>query len=243
LTEITNSVVKGVVTVVREIGTLLQMWWESWKEEITEVIKKICNAFGVKHWSDITVQGRRILAIAEPDQMREIAGTILAEKHLLADSEATVRPEQDQVICADEAITSCNVGNNLVEEEAQTTLSYDDEIISIHARFVDIQRCKNPADFLRYMKFVCKFVQNEFEEEKANNKKVWEIVRELNPDTKIEDFYSKCGISGNPDTYFLQEVLKDFRDDGKKGFTRLKYMYDSQNATSSAQEEAGQEFF
>jgi hypothetical protein len=41
LTEITNSVVKGVVTVVREIGTLLRMWWESWKEEITEVIKKI----------------------------------------------------------------------------------------------------------------------------------------------------------------------------------------------------------
>jgi hypothetical protein len=69
------------------------------------------------------------------------------------------------------------------------------------------------------MKFVCKFVQNEFEEKKANNKKMWEIVREFNPDTKIEDFYSKCGICGNPDTYFLQEVLKNFRDDGKRGFT------------------------
>jgi hypothetical protein len=59
---------------------------------------------------------------------------------LLADSETTVRPEQGQVVCEDEAITLCNVGNNLVDEEAQTTLSYDGEIISIHAKFVDIQR-------------------------------------------------------------------------------------------------------
>jgi hypothetical protein len=245
LTEITKSLLKGLVTVTRyvmEIGKHLHSFWESWNEEITEVINKICKAFGVKHWSDITIRGHKCLEGVLLDQMREIAATVLAERNSLANSGTTGRPQLSLGNAAG-GITSCNGNNSLVDEEAQTALSYQDEVINIQAKFVDLQMCKNPADFLTYQKFVCKFVQSEFEKEKLKYKEMWEMVQNFNIDAKKEDFYKMCKITGNPNNHFLQEVLKKFTDKEKDGFFQLKFAYDSQNATSSAQEESGQSFF
>jgi hypothetical protein len=210
LIKITESLLKGLITTAQyvwENRKLLKMWWVSWNEEISEVIRKICQAFGVKDWSDIIIQGCKILEEGTPGLMRWIACVLLTERNSLPENEAT------------------------------------DEIIKISAKFADLQGCKNAEDLLTYMRFVCKFVRSEFEREKANNKKMWEMVREFSPNSKIEDFYRKCGISGNPDAYFLQTVLEKFREKGSEGFFLLKFAYDSQNAISSAQEEAGQSFF
>jgi hypothetical protein len=54
------------------VGEALHTDWELWKKEIAEVTEKICTAFGVKHWSQISV--------AQHARIREVAGTVIAER-------------------------------------------------------------------------------------------------------------------------------------------------------------------
>lgn len=240
LVAFTKRVMKGVMsmpTYIVESGKLLDRWWEEWNEEINGVIIKICGAFGVKHWSDIIIQGHRILEDVARGQMREIAGTVIAEENSLENCGTAV---DDNVVGGTRV---CDGKNTFIHEGTQTDLSYRDEVIFIHSKFVDSQICGNPNDFFRYLKFVCKFVQSEVEKEKLNFDKMWTIIQKLKPDTKIEEFYKEYGISGNANNYFLQEVLKGFKDEEKDGFFKLKYAYNSQNAATSAKKETEQSFF
>ena len=57
LIEITKSLLRGLTSMCNyalEVGKLLHQFWESWNEEISEVVDIICRAFGVKHWSELS---------------------------------------------------------------------------------------------------------------------------------------------------------------------------------------------
>jgi hypothetical protein len=252
LFEITERLWKGLISMrdcVVEVRELLVNFWESWKEEIAKVAERICKEFGVKHWSEIVIRGLRLLAGAEPCYIREMAGTLITEKRSLVNCGTTVMPSQQrQVISGHDAVGGTvshnnNGPNSLVVEETETSVSYDDEVISILAKFVGRQGCRNPADFAEYMTFICKFVKSQFLEEKSHYEKTWAAVKKFSPDVNVEDFVKEYGISGNPNNHFIQEVFKKFRSEEKDGFTLLKLAYDSQNVCTSAQKLGGQTSF
>jgi hypothetical protein len=94
-----------------------------------------------------------------------MASTLIAEKRSLVECGSTAMPShQRQAISDNGAVVGTNDGpNSLVVGETQTYESYDDEIANIHAKFVDQKKCRNPADFCRYMAFICKFVRGNFQ--------------------------------------------------------------------------------
>jgi hypothetical protein len=252
LIEITKHVLKGVITTCNyalKVGEILHTFWETWNREITEVADKICQAFGVKHWSEIVIGGCRLLAGTEPHYIREVAGNLIAEERSLVKCGTTVMPsQQSQVICDHDAVGGTashinNEPNSLVDEETETSVSYDDEVINILAKFGGIQGCRNPKEFAKCMTFICKFVKSQFQEEKSRYEKAWKMVKHFNPDANVDDFVKQYGISGNPNNHLIQEVFKKFRNEDKGGFTLLKLAYDSQNASTSAQKEDGQSSF
>jgi hypothetical protein len=68
LSAITKMLLKGLTAVkeyAREVVDLLHIFWEKWNEEIKIIAIEICQAFGVKNWSDIIVKGSRILQGSE----------------------------------------------------------------------------------------------------------------------------------------------------------------------------------
>jgi len=237
LTEIAGSMYDYIV----KIGEFLRKFWERWNKERDDVTDKIYQTFGAKHWSQ--------LAGAQPSHIRETAGIVIAERRSLINCGTTeMSSQQSQVIGDNSAVggtaTSLNKGpNHLVNEEAEISVPYDDEVINILAKFVDREGCRNTADFARYMTFICKFVKSQFQEEKSHYEKAWKAVKNFNSDVKVEDFQKQYGISGNPDNHFLQEVFKKFKSKEKDGFTLLKLAYESQNACTSAQEDHGQGSF
>jgi hypothetical protein len=64
--------------------------------------------------------------------------------------------------------------------------------------------------------------------------KTWDMVKNF---MKIEDFQKQCGISGNPDNHFFQEVFNEFKEGEQDVLTLLEFTYESHNAGTSAQEE------
>jgi hypothetical protein len=64
-----------------KVGKLLHAYWESWNEEMSVVIDKICIALGKMHWSEVSG--------AQHDHIREVAGTIIAGGRFLANCETT----------------------------------------------------------------------------------------------------------------------------------------------------------
>jgi hypothetical protein len=242
LSAITKRLLKGLLAVrdyVMEVGKVLQSFWVTWNEEINVVVTKICREFGVEHWSDIIVKGTRVLQGTEAGYMRKLCGTVIAETRSQGNWETAVRPpEQSQVISEGNDVGA----NSLVLEEAQTTLSYD-EIIEILPKFVDLQNCKTPGEFYMYMKFICKFVKDEFEKEKCKYEEMWKMVQKFTPNVNIKDFDKEYGISGNRNHHFSQQVFNKFKRGEKEGMFLLKLAYDSQKAVTSAQEESGHSFF
>lgn len=242
LRAITNTLLKGCMAVkeyVRRASGLLQSFWETWNEEINDVVIKICEAFGVKNWSDIIVKGFRILQDSDVGCMRKVCGTVIAETRLQGNWETAVRPpEQNQVISEGNDVGA----NTHVLEEAQTASSCD-EIFNIHAKFVNLQNCKTAAEFYRYMEFICKFVKNEFEKEKLKYEEMRKMVQNFTQNVNVQDFDKEYGISGNRSNHFLQQVFNKFKLGELEGFFLLKSAYDSQKAVPSAQEESGQSFF
>jgi len=240
LTEITRNLKKGLISICNymlKVGKFLHTFCESWKKEMAEVIDKICSAFGVKHWSE--------LLGAQGDHIRALAGTVIAERRYLANCETTVMPsEQSQVIADNSDVGTASYINNgpnsMDDEEMETSVSYDDEVINILAKFVDRQMCRNPAEFPRYMTFICKFVKNQFQEEKSQYEKMYEIVKNY---MDVEDFDKKYGISGNPNNHFFNKVFEKFKGEEKDGFTLLKLAFESQDACTSTREKPRQSFF
>ena len=178
-------------------------------------------------------------------RVKELAGTVIAERKCLSNCETTVMPSQQNQVIADSSdvgTASCinNGPNSMVEEEMETSVSYDDEVINILAKFVDREMCRNPADFPRYMTFICKFVKSQFQEEKSQYEKMYEIVKYY---MDVEDFDKKYGISGNPTNHFFNKVFEKFKDEGKNGFTLLKLAFESQDACTSTREKRGQSSF
>ena len=240
LTEITRSLKKGLISICNymlKVGKFLHTFCESWKKEMAEVIDKICSAFGVKHWSE--------LFGAQHDDIIELAGSVIAERRHLATCETTVMPSQQSQVIADNSdvgAASCvnNGPNSMVDEKMETSVSYDDEVINILAKFVDRQMCRNPEDLPRYMSFICKFVKNQFQEEKSQYEKMYEMVKNY---VDVENFDKKYGISGNPNNHFFNKVFEKFKDEKKDGFTLLKLAFESQDACTSTQEKRGQSSF
>lgn len=142
LTEITRSLKKGLISICNymlKIGKFLHTFCESWKKEMTEVTDKICSAFGVKHWSE--------LLGAHRDHIRELASTVIAERRYLANCGTTVMPSQHKQTIADNSDVGTASGvndgpNSVVDEEMEMSVSYDDEVINILAKFVDRQICR-----------------------------------------------------------------------------------------------------
>jgi len=240
LTEITRSLKKGLISICNymlKVGKFLHAFCESWEKEMAEVTDKICIAFGVKHWSE--------LLGAHRDHIRELAGTVIAERRYLANCKGRVMPSQQSQVIADNSdvgTASCvnNGPDSIVDEEMETSLSYDDEVINILAKFVDRQMCRHPADFPRYMTFICKFVKSQFQEQKSQYEKMYEMVKNY---MDVEDFDKKYGISGNPNNHFFNKVFEKFKDEKKDGFTLLKLAFESQNACTSTQEKRGHSSF
>jgi hypothetical protein len=249
LVELTKSMWNGLVSVynyILKVGQILGNFWESWNKEIYEVVDRICQAYGVKDWSEIVVRYCTGLAGLEHGHVREMAGTLIAEKRSLENCGIRAVPSQLTQANSENSADAGTVSyinsesDILVNEETQTSVSYYDEVVNIHAKFVEQQTCRNPADFVGYMTFVCKFVKNKFQEEMSRYEKMWNIVKQY---MNVEEFNKQYGISGNPNNHFLQEVFKEFKSENKCGFTSLKLAYESQNACTSAQEECRQGFF
>ena len=165
-----------------------------------------------------------------------MAGTVIAEKRSLVECGSTAMPShQRQAISDNSAVVGTSDGpNRVVDGETQTYESYYDEIANIHAKFVDRQMSRNPADFCRYMAFICKFVRGNFQKKKSYYEKMWEMVKNF---MNVEEFNKQYGISGNPNNYFLQEVFNEFKKEEQDVFILLQLAYESQNAGTSAQEE------
>jgi hypothetical protein len=241
LIEITKSMLRGLTSMcnfILEVGKLLLQLWESWNKEIDEVVDIICRAFGVKHWSEIVFRDFKSI---ESCHIREMAKIIIAEKRSLVECAITAMPShQGQVNSDNSAVVSTVDGpNSVVNGETQNYESYYDEVANIHAKFVDRQRCRNPTDFCKYMRFVCKFVKDEFQKEKSHYEKTWEMLKK---NTNIEDFKREYGISGNPNNHFLQEVFNELNSKEQDVITLLYLAFEKQNAGTSAQEGHGQSF-
>ena len=70
LIEITKILLRGLTSVcicMLEVGELLGQLWESWNKEMAEVVDMICQAFGVKHWSEL-VKFADLLSLATLEQ-------------------------------------------------------------------------------------------------------------------------------------------------------------------------------
>jgi hypothetical protein len=239
LIEITKSLLTGLTSkhnYMLEVGEWLGQLWESWNKEISVVVDIICRAFGVKHWSELVIKGCRLIVSG---LIRAMANTLIAEKRSLVECGSKAMPShQGQAISDNSVVVDTNDGpNSLVDEETKTYESYYDEIANIHAKFVDRQICRNPADFSKYMMFICKFVKSRLQEKMSHYEKSWETVKHFNPDVNVEDFKKQYGISRNPNNHFLQEVFNEFRKEEKDVFTSLQLAYLRQNAGTSAQEE------
>jgi hypothetical protein len=198
---------------------LLQAYWKSWSEEMADVVEKICTALGVKNWL-----GK--LGV-HPNQIREVAENVIAERIILANFVTTGMPSQH----------NNNGPSSMVYGEMETSVSYDDEVINILAEFVGRQICTNPEYIPIYMTFICKFVKSQFQEEKSRYEEMYERVKDK---MTVEEFDKMFGISGNPHNHFINEVFRKFKDGEKHGYTLLKLAYESQNACISIQENHGQ---
>jgi hypothetical protein len=239
LIEITKSLLRGLTSMCKymlEAGELLRQFWESWNTEMAEIVDIICRVFGVKHWSELVIKGCRLI---ESGHIRAMAGTLIAEKRSLVECGSTAMPShQEQAISDNSVVVGTDDGpNSLVDGETQTYESYYGEIANIFAKSVDRQVCRNPADFIKYMMFICKFVKSQLQEKMSSYGKSWEMMKHFNPDVNIEDFKKRYGISGNLNNHFLQEVFNEFRKEEEDVFTKLHLAYQSQNAGTSAQEE------
>jgi hypothetical protein len=233
LIEITKSLLRNLKNMriyMLEVRELLGQLWESWNKEMAEVVDKICRAFGVKHWTELGIKSCRFI---ESGHIRAMASTLIAEKRSLVECGSTAMPSrQRQAISDNSAIVGTDdEPNSVVDRE---TPSYYDEIINILAKFVDRQIYPNPADFRKYMMFICKFVKREFQKKKSHYEKMWEMVKNF---MTVEVFEKQYGISGNPNNHFLQEVFNEYRKEDQDGFTLLQLVYESQNAGTSTQEE------
>ena len=242
LIEISKSLLRGLTSVYNcmlEVGELLGQFWESWNKEMAAVVNVICRAFGVKHWSELVIKGCRFI---ESGYIRAMASTLIAEKRALVDCGITEMPShQRQAISDNSAVVGTDDGpDGVVDGETQTYESYYDEITNIFVKFVDRQIYRNPADFCKYMMFICKFVRGNFQKKKSRYEKMWEMVKNV---VNEEEFNKQYGISGDPNNHFLQEVFNEFKQEEQDVFTLLHLAYESQNAGTSAQEEEnGQSF-
>jgi hypothetical protein len=237
LIEITNIQLKGLISMCNymlEVGELLGQLWESWNKEVTEVVELMCRVFGVKHWSELVMGG---CGLTEYGHITAIAKTLIFENNsLLVQCGCTTMPShQRQAISANSAVVGTDDGpNSVVDGE---THNYYDEIGHIFAKFVDRQMCRNPEDFCRYMRYVCKFLKDQFQKKKSPYEKSLETVKRFNPDVNVEEFKKEYGICGNPNDHFLTEVFNDFHSEGKDVFTLLHLAYEKENAGTSSQEE------
>jgi hypothetical protein len=223
---------------VLEVGSLLRRFWESWQEEIAEVVDMICRAFGVKHWSELVIKGCRHI---EFHHITETASNLIVEKRSLIDGGSTaITSHKRQTISDNSSVVETGYGpNNLVDEETENGASYYDEVTNISAKFVG-QMCRNSEDFRRCMTFICKFVRSEFQKRKSNYEKTWEMVKDL---VDEDNFKKKYGISGNPYNHFLQEVFDEFKNEEHDAFTVLQATYMKQNAGTSAQQKEQEQGF
>jgi hypothetical protein len=243
LIDVTGRLWSGRTTMpnfMKDVGKLLGQLWESLKEEIPEVIDIICRAIGVKNLSELVP---KVCGFIESSHIREMAAILIEEKSSLLDCGNTAKSShQRRAISKNSAVVGTDDGpNNVVDGETKNYEPYYDEIANIFAKFVDRQRCRNPEDFGKYMRFVCKFVKDEFRKTKSKYEKAWEMVSRFNPDANIEDFTREYGISGNPNNHFFQEVFNEFNSEEQDVFTSLHLAYEKQNAgTSAQQKEKGQ---
>jgi hypothetical protein len=58
-------------------------------------------------------------------------------------------------------------------------------IASVLSTSPDQQMCKIPADFRKYMAFICKFVRRQLQKRKSTYEKTWEVVKDVK---SVEDF-------------------------------------------------------
>jgi len=237
-----ECLLRGMRNCMLEVRELLRQVWESLSKEMAEIVYEICQAFGVKHWSDLVINGSSCI---ESSHIRAMASILIAEKKSLVEYGSSAMPSYQRQASSD---NSAGVGSNggpnsVVDGDTQTYDTYYDEIANILSKFVDRRMCRNLSDICKHMMFICNFVKSQLQEKKSLYEKSWQTVKLFNPDVKIEDFEKQTGISGNPNDHFLQEVFNEFKNEEQDTFTLLQLAYVSQNGGTSAQEkEYGQGF-
>jgi len=243
LKEMAKSLLRDITSrtynYLSEVGELLHQYWESWKKEIAEVIDIICRAFGVKHWSELLINGCRI---TEFGHIRAMASTLITERRSLVECGITAMPSNQRQANSENsaAVGTDDEPNSVVDGE---TPNYYDEISNIHEKFLDQQTCRNTEDFRKYVLFICKYVKGQLQKEMKIFEEKWGMVKHYNPDVNFEDFKKQCGISGNPHNHFLQKVFNEFKEEEKEAFNLLRLDYLRQNAGTSAQEEENAQGF
>jgi len=239
--ELVDYMRRGVRNYMLEVRKSLLQFLESLNKEMAEIVYVLCLAFGVKHWSELEINGSSCI---ETSHIRGITNTLMAEKKSLVEIGSTAMPsDQMQASSDNSAVVSTNGGpNSMVDGETQIHASYYDEVTEIFVKFVYRNKCRTPRDLRKYMAFICKYVKNQFLKKKSDYEKSWQMVKHFKRDVKIEDFEKQTGISGNPNDHFLQEVFNEFKKD-KDAFTLLQLAYVGRNDGTSAQEEEYEQDF
>ena len=239
--ELKECALRGMRYCMLKVRELLRQVWEWLSKEMAEIVYEICQAFGVKHWSDLVINGSSCI---ESSHIRAMASILIAGKKSLVGYGSTAMPSDQMQASSD---NSAGVGtndwpNSVVDGETQPYDTYYHDIGNILVKFVDRNMWRSPEDLCKYLVFICKFVKSQFLKKKSDYEKSWQTVKLFQPNVKIEDFEKQTGISGNPNDHLLQEVFNEFKKE-KDAFTLLQLAYVGRNDSTSAQEEEYEQGF
>ena len=107
---------------------------------------------------------------------------------------------------------------------------YLDSAIEVTEKFAG-QGCPSSGEFVKYTKFTCEFIRNEFVKKKQEHERLVNMTRKFSPHVPVDDIYRELGINKDINQHFLDEVMEEFRDG--HGFSHLKIFYETGKSLSN----------
>ena len=211
------------------------------------VIEKICEYFGVKHISPALIGGSKYLAGENPSYLQTMAKELIANQKIFQKYLETVRkntPQDDSPKkeppngTTHNKFSQTNNSQNVTDADMDVEIGekYRNAVIEISKKFSDKLQCENSSDFIKYLKFICIFIREEFMKHKENYDNALQTAREISPDVTLQEFDRKYGIQNNYNEYFFQQVMNDF--EVGSGFIKLRNACEGQKTLSAAEEAA-----
>ena len=211
------------------------------------VIEKICEYFGVKHISPALIGGSKYLAGENPSYLQTMAKELIANQKIFQKYLETVRKniQQDDSPKKEppngtthNKFSQTNNSQNVTDADMDVEIGekYRNAVIEISKKFADKLQCESSSDFIKYLKFICIFIREEFMKHKENYDNALQTAREISPDVTLQEFDRKYGIQNNYNEYFFQQVMNDF--EVGSGFIKLRNACEGQKTLSAAEEAA-----